>query len=200
MWRVVNYSSGGTDMYDIHVSVLPEGSEFVLGDPRVDEVNNLRPKNDFFKVGPAIEGGTRSLTWYYPTEESSRTVNMIAPAYRVSTKLSGIEFDGISLQKARERCASFQENGFPAGRWRLPTRGEIRFISRLSNNGTFEWQFGGKYWSANGAVNVNKNGGAVTDVVPAPSIALLRCVYDSWYWGNDQVGNLEQFTWADAKR
>ena len=200
MWRVVNYSSGGTDMYDIHVSVLPEGSEFVLGDPRVDEVNNLRPENDFFKEGPAIEGGTRSLTWYYPTEESSRTVNMIAPAYRVSTKLSGIEFDGISLQKARERCASFQENGFPAGRWRLPTRGEIRFISRLSNNGTFEWQFGGKYWSANGAVNVNKNGGAVTDVVPAPSIALLRCVYDSWYWGNDQVENLEQFTWADAER
>ena len=200
MWRVVNYSSGGTDMYDIHVSVLPEGSEFVLGDPRVDEVNNLRAPGDYFNEGPAIEGGTRSPTWYYPTEESSRTVNMIAPAYRVSTKLSGIEFDGISLQKARERCASFQENGFPAGRWRLPTRGEIRFISRLSNNGTFEWQFGGKYWSANGAVNVNKNGGAVTDVVPAPSIALLRCVYDSWYWGNDQVGNLEQFTWADAKR
>lgn len=200
MWRVVNYSSGGTDMYDIHVSVLPEGSEFVLGDPRVDEVNNLRAPGDYFNEGPAIEGGTRSLTWYYPTEESSRTVNMIAPAYRVSTKLSGIEFDGISLQKARERCASFQENGFPAGRWRLPTRGEIRFISRLSNNGTFEWQFGGKYWSANGAVNVNKNGGAVTDVVPAPSIALLRCVYDSWYWGNDQVENLEQFTWADAKR
>lgn len=200
MWRVVNYSSGGTDMYDIHVSVLPEGSEFVLGDPRVDEVNNLRAPGDYFNEGPAIEGGTRSLTWYYPTEESSRTVNMIAPAYRVSTKLSGIEFDGISLQKARERCASFQENGFPAGRWRLPTRGEIRFISRLSNNGTFEWQFGGKYWSANGAVNVNKNGGAVTDVVPAPSIALLRCVYDSWYWGNDQVENLEQFTWADAER
>lgn len=200
MWRVVNYSSGGTDMYDIHVSVLPEGSEFVLGDPRVDEVNNLRAPGDYFNEGPAIEGGTRSLTWYYPTEESSRTKNMIAPAYRVSTKLSGIEFDGITFEKARERCASFQENGFPAGRWRLPTRGEIRFISRLSNNGTFEWQFGGKYWSANGAVNVNKNGGAVTDVVPAPSIALLRCVYDSWYWGNDQVENLEQFTWADAKR
>lgn len=200
MWRVVNYSSGGTDMYDIHVSVLPEGSEFILGDPRVDQVNNLRPEESFFKDGPAIEGGTRSLKWYYPTEESSRTKNMIAPAYRVSTKLSGIEFDGITFEKARERCASFQENGFPAGRWRLPTRGEIRFISRLSNNGTFEWQFGGKYWSANGAVNVNKNGGAVTDVVPAPSIALLRCVYDSWYWGNDQVEDLEQFTWADAER
>lgn len=200
LWRVVNYSEGGTDMYDIHVSVLPEGSEFILGDPRVDQVNNLRPEEDFFKDGPAIEGGTRSLKWYYPTEESSRTVNMIAPSYRVSTKLSGIEHDGITFEKARERCASFQENGFPAGRWRLPTRGEIRFISRLSNNGTFEWQFGGKYWSANGAVNVNKNGGAVTDVVPAPSIALVRCVYDSWYWGDDQVSNLEQFTWADAER
>jgi len=199
-WRVVNYSEGGTDMYNIHVSVLPEGSEFILGDPRADKVDSLRSADKYFKVGHAIVGEDRSLTWYYPTEESNRTVNMIAPSYRVSTKLSGIEFDGISFQKARERCASFQENGFPAGRWRLPTRGEIRFISMLSSRGYFEWQFGGKYWSANGAVNVNKNGGSVTDVTPAPAKALLRCVYDSWYWGNDQVDNLEQFTWADAER
>ena len=31
-------------------------------------------------------------------------------------------------------------------------------------------------------------------------IALLRCVYDSWYWGDEQVSNLEQFTWGDAER
>lgn len=180
-WRVVNYSEGGTDMYNIHVSVLPEGSEFVLGDPRVDEVNNLRDSGNFFKVGHAISGKNRSLTWYYPTEESGRTVNMIAPSYRVSTKLSGIEFDGIPYEKARERCASFQENGFPAGRWRVPTRGEIRFISMLSSRGYFEWQFGGNYWSANGPVTVNKNGGSVSDADPNLSKALLRCVYDSWY-------------------
>ena len=127
---------------------------------------------------------------------------MIAPAYRISTKLSGIEWNGITYQKAKERCAAFQENGFPAGRWRLPTKGEVRFISQLSGYGYFEWQFGGDYWSANGAVNVNKNSGVVTDSNKnlTSDIALLRCVYDSWYWGDEQVSDLEQFTWADAER
>lgn len=198
LWRVVYYSSGGRDSFRINVTSLPDDSEFIIGDPREDDINNLRPENDFFKTRPAIEGGERSLTWYYPTEESSRTIDMIAPAYRVSTKLSGIEYNGITFEKAKERCASFQENGFPAGRWRLPTRGEIRFISKLSSLGFFEWQFGGSYWTANGGVSINKDTGVITDV--SPSVALLRCIYDSWYWGDDQVDNLEQFTWGDAER
>ena len=198
LWRVVYYSSGGRDMYRINVTVLPDGSEFIIGDPRNAKVDNLRPADDYFHTAPAIEGGSRSLQYYYPTEESSRTIDMIAPAYRISTKLSGIEYGGITLQKAKERCASFQENGFPAGRWRLPTRGEIRFISQLSTLGFFEWQFGGDYWSANGAVNVDKGTGVIKD--SAVSVALLRCVYDSWYWGDEQLDNLEQFTWGDAER
>jgi len=198
LWRVVYYSSGGRDMYRINVTVLPQDSEFVIGDPREAAVDNLRPASDFFKNAPAVEGGTRSLEHYYPTESSDRTVNMVAPAYRISTKLSGIEHGGITFEKARERCASFQENGFPAGRWRLPTKGEVRFISQLSANGYFEWQFGGNYWSANGALNVNKNTGVITEVTP--TIALLRCVYDSWYWGDDQVDDPTIFTWGDAER
>lgn len=202
LWRVVYYSSGGRDSFKINVTVLPEETEFIIGDPRQDEVDNLRPENDYFHDGPAIEGGTRSLEYYYPTENSDRTIDMIAPSYRISTKLSGIEHDGITFQKAKERCAAFQENGFPAGRWRIPTRGEIRFISKLSTLGFFEWQFGGHYWSANGPVNVNKTTGEVTDSDRdmKTGIALLRCVYDSWYWGDEQLPDLEQFTWGDAER
>ena len=130
---------------------------------------------------------------------------MLAPAYRISTKLSGIEHDGITFDKAKERCASFQENGYPAGRWRLPTKGEIRFISQLSALGFFEWQFGGTYWSANGRVYVNKDTGEVRDPRKGDplfdrNIGLLRCVYDSWYWGEDQIYELTQFTWGDAQR
>ena len=204
LWRVVYYSSGGRDMYKMNVTVLPANSEFVIGDPREDFEDNLRPAEDYFHDGPALEGGTRSLQHYYPTEASDRTVNMVAPAYRISTKLSGIEHNGITFAKARERCASFQENGFPAGRWRLPTKGEVRFISQLSANGYFEWQFGGNYWSANGALFVDKRTGEVRDSDAGISIALLRCVYDSWYWGDDQVTDhgyqLTDFVWADAER
>ena len=194
IWRVVHYSSGGRDMYKIDVTVLPEDSEFVLGDPRTSGVDNLR--NDF-ATAHAISGPDRTLTWYHPTEASDRTINMIAPAYRISTKHSGTEYGGTPLEQARYRCASLQENGFPAGRWRLPTKAEIRFAAQLSSNGVFEWQFSGNYWSANGAVNVNKDNGNVVD--SNVSVALIRCVYDSWYWGDDQLENLEQFTWADAE-
>lgn len=203
LWRVVYYSSGGRDMIKINVTVLPEDTEFIIGDPRQDEEDNLRPLDNYFHTAPAIEGGERSLEHYYPTENSQRTIDMIAPSYRISTKLSGIEHNGITYEKALQRCASLQENGFPAGRWRLPTRGEIRFISKLSTLKFFEWQFGGNYWSANGPVYVNKDTGEVRDATDRTienGIALLRCVYDSWYWGDEQVEDLEVFTWGDAER
>ena len=210
IWRVVHYSSGGTDMYRIDVSMLPnlEGFEFVLGDPRQSTPVNLReglepPYNEPFATAPAIEGGKRSLLHYYPTEASERTRHMLAPAYRISTKLSGSEYDGTPLEQAKMRCASLQESGFPAGRWRIPTEAEIRFISNLSAHGVFEWQFGGTYWSANGAVEVNKNTKKITPK-PSATIALLRCVYDSWYWGDDRVLDDDDlpsiFTWGDRER
>lgn len=193
IWRIIYYDSGGRDMVKINTTVLPPDSEFILGDPRQSTVDNLRTFNN----GPAIEGGTRSLTWYYPTEVSDRTMFMIAPAYRISSKHSGTEYGGTGLEQARWRCASFQENGFPAGRWRLPTMSEIRFAAQLSSNGIFEWQFNGNYWSANGAVNVNKDSGVVTE--SNVTTAFIRCVYDSWYWGDDRV-DIETFTWGDRKR
>ncbi len=208
IWRVVHYSSGGTDMFRIDVSVLPtetvDNFDFVLGDPRQSTPINLREGlEEPYATAPAIEGDTpRSLNWYYPTEDSERTRHMLAPAYRVSTKLSGSEYGGTPLEQARMRCASLQENGFPAGRWRVPTEAEIRFISNLSAQGVFEWQFSGNYWSANGAVNVDKDKKKVTK--SSATVAMLRCVYDSWYWGDDRVLDSEGlpsiFTWGDKKR
>jgi len=194
IWRVVHYSSGGTDMYKINVTVLPPESDFIIGDPRTDFISIPRA----YRTAPSIEGVERTLTWYYPTDATDRTVNMIAPAFRISTKYSGTEYGGTGLEQARYRCASFQENGFPAGRWRLPTKAEIRFASMLSSNGVFDWQFRGNYWSAHGAVFVSQTTGQVDDR-PDLDIALIRCVYDSWYWGDDQV-DIETFTWADAMR
>ena len=196
-------------MFRIDVSVLPQAGEmadnfeFVLGDPRQSTSVNLRAGMDEpFATAPAVEGGERSLQWYYPTEKSERTRHMLAPAYRVSTKLSGSEYGGYPMEQAKMRCAAFQENGFPAGRWRLPTEAEIRFIANLSAHGVFEWQFGGDYWSANGAVYVDRNSQKVT--TSNKTTAMLRCVYDSWYWGDERVldndGLPTLFTWGDKER
>ena len=143
-------------------------------------------------------GEERPLKYYRPTEKSSRTKNMIAPAYRISTKLGGTEYGNIDEAHAKYRCAGYQEDGFPGGRWRIPTKSEIRFIAQLSAKGVFESMFSGDYWSANGVVNVNKGTGTVSDK-PEATTALLRCVYDSWFWGDEQWDPRNEFVWGDRE-
>ena len=59
------------------------------------------------------------------------------------------------------------------------------------------------YWSANGAIKIN--GANVVD--DSAKSAMLRCVYDSWYW--DKVDGLKgdprqpvrnKFVWGDKER
>ena len=245
-WQTVWYTGGSRDIYDIHATVLPFNSTYVIGDPRTDRVDNLtdedryaglyifnvdgptpqqrwddllvletsRPQEDYpngtrtgFNEADALYGDSpRSLKWYYPTERSTRTENMVAPSYRISSKFSGIEFTpDLTMPYAEYRCAAFQEDGFPAGRWRLPTKAEVSFIAQLSAMGFFEFLFndGSVYWSANGAIRIK---GKTVEPVTTNN-ALLRCVYDSWYW--DKIDGLEgdprhdprdHFVWGDKER
>lgn len=244
-WQTIWYTGGSRDIYDIHATVLPSSSKFVIGDPREDKVNNLTDsvryanlcvftadgssearlkdlvvlesiranseeypdgKRVGFNSADALYGDSpRKLQWYYPTERSTRTENMIAPSYRISSKFSGTEFGSIAMPYAEYRCAGYQEDGFPAGRWRLPTKAEVNFIAQLSAKGFFEFLFnnGSVYWSANGAIKIS--GSSVLN--DNSTKALLRCVYDSWYW--DKVDGLEGdprhsprslFVWGDKER
>ncbi len=251
-WQTVWYTGGSRDIWDIHATVLPSNSKFVIGDPREDRINNLDDPvkypglyeftvggkdyetkwNDLVVLESIRSGSTeyvevssgvwkrtgfnkaealygdepyRSLKWYYPTERSTRTENMVAPSYRVSSKFSGIEFGNLTFPYAEYRCAAYQEDGFPAGRWRIPTKAEVNFISQLSAKGFFELLFNnnGTYWSANGAIKIN--GSAVEN--SNASNALLRCVYDSWYWdkidgfeGDPRQPLRDVFYWGDKER
>ena len=250
-WQTVWYTGGSRDIFDIHVTVLPESSGFVIGDPREDKVNNLddpdtyknlheftvdgktsddiwnnlsyletiRSTTDYPEVAPGVYRRTgfnkadalygepyRSLQWYYPTDKSTRTEKMVSPGYRISTKFGGTEFGNISREYAEYRCAGYQEDGFPAGRWRVPTKAEVHFMAQLSANDTFQEVLFGTtvYWSANGAISVGN--GTVSN--STSNAALLRCVYDSWYW--DKIDGLNpedprredptQFIWGDKER
>ncbi|NMB37396.1 MAG: DUF1566 domain-containing protein, partial [Bacteroidales bacterium] len=88
----------------------------------------------------------------------------------------------VSFEQAEKRCAAYQENGYPAGRWRVPTEAEILFIVNRSNAGVFPTLFGAvNYWaSGNRAYN------AGTNTWSTPSSAYVRCVYDVWYWGDEK--------------
>ena len=136
-----------------------------------------------FQKAPDITGGDpRELTWYYPAEATDRTKNMLAPELRVASRFGGLEFyNGVTFPSAQFKCATYQEDGYPAGRWRLPTMAEIVFIATLSTKGGFIKLFSDdrNYWSANGAIKPNSGPQGSAD------FALVRCVYDAWYW--DQI-------------
>lgn len=86
---------------------------------------------------PDMDGNTRTLTYYYPADESTdanRKDNFIAPKLRIASSYGGI--GGMMPRTyARRRCATYQEAGRPAGRWRLPTKAEMQFICNLSAQG-----------------------------------------------------------------
>ena len=229
-WRTVWYTGGGRDIFRINVTVLPENSSFVIGDPRIPGYDKTQPVmgysfvNNGTAAGDAVlkdrtggvsnftparvvngdvntplslVGESRPLMYYRPTEKSDRTKNMLAPGYRISTKLGGTEFGKITENQAKWRCAGYQEDGFPGGRWRIPTLSEIKFIAQLSAKGVFESMFSGEYWSANGVVKVDRSSGSVTSV--GDSMAYLRCVYDAWYWGDEQWNPRTEFVWGDRE-
>lgn len=290
-WRVINYTGGSKPLYRIDVTVIPEDSDFVIGDARMTSVDNLDDDNCFlrqapFNARPRFKGtpasdtdvpaytanppedsnywktwsesawstvynkfssnpkpveasvpyswrlesaawsyaraivGTekdgegkvsiifseepRTLEHYYPADPSDRTSNLMAPSYLIASKYGGTEYyDGTPYAEAVYKCASYQEDGYPAGRWRLPTRAEIRFIAMLSANKAFTFLFGvnGKYWSANGAVLVQEDD--IKDADDA-TFAMTRCVYDIWYWGDeDRLPKGDErkiFTWGDRER
>ena len=115
--------------------------------------------------------------------------------------------DGVSRGNARRRCASYQEQGYPAGRWRMPTYGELKFIVWLAQTGKIPRLFNtGVYWTAQGAYEINADTGELTPSSGTTS-TWVRAVYDEWYWEKETNYVLQHnsdggydFTWGDMPK
>ena len=97
---------------------------------------------------------------------------------------------GGSWRACAEHCAAYQEGGYPAGRWRLPTEAEVAFCRQLQQYEYIEGLFfdDNPYWTASGTYFQN---GAVH--TPGNNTrASVRCVYDLWYWGEEPLNNDKQ--------
>ena len=131
--------------YNIYVSVLPAGSNYVIGDPRVGAtaVSNL----GYVNTSHTTVDNTVSTKYKAAGEH---TQNVIAPAFKIASSYG--KTGTMSYERAKERCASYQESGYPAGRWRLPTVAEIDFIMSLSESSVqhiptlFEPGYYNPYW------------------------------------------------------
>jgi hypothetical protein len=156
---------------------LPAGRMYAIGDPRVSLSEASAPSylNNY--------NTTYTLAQYRKTRTGEQFIDVIAPAYKVASSYG--KTISMSFTQAEKRCAAYQENGYPAGRWRIPTEAEILFVVNRSEAGVFPKLFEGAYWTSSGRYydsQTKKFGNSTSEAV--------RCVYDVWYWG-DQKGPLD---------
>ncbi len=99
----------------------------------------------------------------------------------------------MTYDNAKKRCASYQKDGYPAGRWRIPTKAEIEYMVMLANDDKIPILLStdSYYWGSNNT-GYRANGGTTT------SSAYVRCVYDEWYWKDKCTKTT--FTWGDKER
>lgn len=214
--------------------VIGDPREETVNSSFINEKHGNNNSNSIWASAPGVEGGgSRILQNYYGTYTNAnysvqnsttiyandaqaaaaeRTYNMIAPKFRISSGYGAISsFTGGENEYyhyMKKRCASYQEDGYPAGRWRLPTRAEFEFIVDLSYKGKIPVLFNNtiRYWCAHGHGSADTRNGTVSLVYGTfydGSIS-VRCVYDDWYWGSDPVLKTEAekdvFTWGDVNR
>lgn len=149
--------------------------------------------NQAIALYPQNSTTQRTLTYYYPTNESDLFAYVIAPKIRVASSYG--KTTSLSRTNARRRCATYQEDKYPAGRWRVPTLGEMQYIVNLSNTGKIPVLFSNNttYLSAQGWVDIPEasTSGVTLEAYNSTSdwwgneeavSEYVRCVYDEWYW------------------
>ena len=122
--------NNNNSQYVVTVSVLPEhytiaGLTPIIGDPRG---GTLSASN----LGYTSTSGSQTVNVRGSYNAVSKTTqNVIAPQIRIASSWGATGMIS-SYDRSEERCAAYQENGYPAGRWRVPTVAEIDFLISLS--------------------------------------------------------------------
>ena len=124
--------------------------------------------------------------------------NLVAPEFIVASHCStctNADQYFYSADSGYNRCAGYQEAGYPAGRWRLPTTAELEVVGKLCAQQKLPQIFASNvsYVSASGTFK-NNNGSFSPTTSQAQSV---RCVYDTWYWRdkcNDE--SMKKLLWA----
>ena len=215
-------SNHNSCMYVITITALDSNSPYILGDPRTgqrladtdlySDWDESQTGNQNTVKAPAMNESTdRRLRGYNPTREDDSSINMIAPKFRIASSYSKLLGDFREKEWMRRRCATYQEQGYPAGRWRLPTEGELLYVQNLSLEGKIPHLFNvnNGYWTATRSFVYRNNGiteewmGSTGKDTYSNSFTagqplnrgVVRPVYDEWYW-TDKC-DPKVFTWGD---
>ena len=215
-WWHVNQSIGtantvfgntGKNMFTVSVSAFDSStSGYIIGDPRVPaedltlwEYNTSTGANTNTKVNTFKDQANNNvIKEYRATIVGPTSEDIIAPKFIVASGYGAhsLQSNVYPNSSGKYRCASYQENGYPAGRWRVPTPAELKIIGKMCAEKKLESIFnnGTVYASSNGGYQYNTSGTFTESSTVSKSI---RCVYDIWYWGDklkDEYKNT--FIWA----
>ncbi len=179
------------NMYQITVTAFDETTaNYLVADPRAEATD--------ITIFPGYDHGTTSRAPDYPVQPDQLSVttikgyrgtlvenseNLVAPEFIVASHCStcgNADQYFYSADSGYNRCAGYQEAGYPAGRWRLPTTAELEVVGKLCAQGKLPQIFvdGTAYISASGTF-LNTDGSFSPTTSQAMSV---RCVYDTWYW------------------
>lgn len=182
-------NNANRNLYTINITSF-EADTYAIGDPRSESYYDFE--------------GDLDATQYKETRADAE--NVISPAYMVASSWG--KTTALSYDAAKKRCASYQEGGYPAGRWRIPTKAEVEYIVGLSEERKIPRLFGEvdtdtNYWVSSGYYNTDTGYHTGTN-----SVVYVRCVYDVWYWGNTTIEEdehntsgltNEDFVWGDSE-
>lgn len=236
-WQIVlgaNASGNNSSIYltVITVSQFDPSTGFIVGDPRDPQQYNNLDKNtstegvQWNAVNPVSapakykgdgQTGNRTIKYYHPTIDDGSRDNFVAPSIRVNSAncRSG---QNETYENAVQRCAAYQEDGYPAGRWRLPTLAECKLIQTMSSNGivptifiqnsTSYYCYAGGWFAGNASQDSHYHpysaGYSKTTSDGGSGGGAARCVYDEWYWSevDKKMGwnnsDKTTFTWGDV--
>lgn len=157
----------------------------VIGDPRIK-------LSDKYPVNPAVAAqswetedlgsATNNYIADYLYADLDKS-NVIAPKFMLSSGMGSCAGTKVDWIHNVERCASYQEEGYPAGRWRLPTEAEIVYVYNLAHDLALlsnPFYSTSNYWANSGRRYYN---GSFVDAGTGNYSS--RCVYDLWYWGDE---------------
>ena len=203
-------SSTNHNLYQITVTAFDATTaNYIIADPRdvpkditmfdaydhTDDRNNQSQAPDY-PVQPDQLDVNQIIGYRGTLVEGSE--NLVAPDFIIASHCStcsNADRYFYSEDSAYYRCASYQEAGYPAGRWRLPTTAELEVIGKFCAQKKLPQIFVNDvaYVSASGTF-LNSEGSFTATTNKAQSV---RCVYDIWYWRdkcNDE--SMKELLWA----
>jgi hypothetical protein len=209
-WYVISSAISGPAINKITVSAFDSSTaNYIICDPRAAAadltLHDLHASSDTGAnasndITATDDAGDATLTGYRATIMGTASDNLVAPSFIMASSFGAYDGNTQNLYKetsAKYRCAAYQEAGYPAGRWRLPTPAELQVVARLCVEKKIANIFYSRliYATSNGAYRYNDTTQTIDPVDEIPNSA--RCVYDIWYW-KDKLANehKSKFIWA----